>query len=147
MQIELSEQFHLLKNETYTGCLIQNKYECDGKRHTPLPKDQWIRHEGAHEAIISREQFDAVRTLLNATAEKYRKSGNSSPENPYVGKIFCSRCGRPVQRTDSKSGGSGHLNYYYTCRRCHDELKLERGIKRAPTLPLIALNKAVTNTL
>jgi DNA invertase Pin-like site-specific DNA recombinase len=135
----------MLRNETYTGVLVQGKYDCDGKRHTLLPSDQWIRHEDAHPAIISREQFDAVQSLMAETAVKYRKLGIPSPKNAYAGKIFCARCGRNVQRSDG--GAVGRVIYYYTCRRCADELKLEQGIARAPSLTLAKLDAAVGETL
>ncbi|MDR3278603.1 MAG: recombinase family protein [Oscillospiraceae bacterium] len=135
----------LLRNETYTGCLLQNKYDCDGKLHKLLPPDQWIRHEDAHPAIISREQFDAVQSLMAESTERYRKLGNPTPENAYAGKMFCTRCGRNVQRADG--GGRGRVIYYYTCRRCADKLKEEHGLRRAPSLSLAKLDAAVGETL
>ncbi|MDR1320989.1 MAG: recombinase family protein [Gracilibacteraceae bacterium] len=135
---------NLLRNETYTGRLLQNKYDCDGKKHRRLPSEQWIRHENAHSAIISQEQFGTVQTLLDGTAEKYRPKKRCLPENRYVGRIFCSRCGHPARRI---SGGSDNSIFYYICRRCADELKYERGIKRASSLTLARLDAVVTKTL
>lgn len=135
----------ILKNETYTGVLVQGKYACNGKRHRLLPQDQWIRHENKHPAIISREQFDAVQKLMDVATGQYRKIGNITPENAYAGKTFCSRCGEHIQRVDG--GGRGRTLYYYICRHCADELKQERGIKRAVSLPLVKLDALVTETL
>ncbi|MDR2357920.1 MAG: recombinase family protein [Oscillospiraceae bacterium] len=136
---------NILKNEVYTGCLTQGKYACEGKRHKLLPKEQWIRHEDSHPAIISKEQFAVVQTSVNAASDKYRKLGASIPENRYVGKVFCSRCGKTAARSDS--GRCGKSLFYYVCRTCLDELKSGLGVKRLPSLPLVRLDAIVTETL
>jgi DNA invertase Pin-like site-specific DNA recombinase len=135
----------MLQNETYTGTLVQGKYNCDGKRHTMLPKDQWIRHEGKHPAIIGREQFDAVQELMKETAAKYthRKRG-ALPENKYSGKIFCSRCGKAVTRAP---GGSKNLLFYYYCRQCDNDIKAEQGLTKISKLSQATLDAAVLGTL
>lgn len=59
----------ILKNEVYTGVLIQGKtkkinYKID--KRLKLDKEEWIRCEGAVPAIISKRQFlDANKTALH----------------------------------------------------------------------------------
>jgi DNA invertase Pin-like site-specific DNA recombinase len=137
----------MLHNETYTGSLFQGKYDCSGKKHVLLPKEQWIKHEDTHEAIISKEQFDAVAELLDALAEKYKKTGaTKTVENNYGGKVFCSRCGKVAARSDG-----GHIDtkvhYYYACPHCLADLKHELGLKRGSKLPLSKLDGLVMETL
>jgi hypothetical protein len=133
---------NLLRKEVYVGSLVQNKYRCEGKRHVFLPEEQWIRHENTHEAIVSRDLFDAVQKLMDAAAEKYRKTGKPMPENPYAGKLFCSRCGKKIQTC----GGIGiHVKYRYACRRCRDELN-ECAI-RVPSISHKRLDAALAETL
>ncbi len=58
---------HILKNETYTGCLVQNKYNklnYKSKKMIETTTDKWVRIEGTHEAIIDKAVFDRVQTLL-----------------------------------------------------------------------------------
>jgi DNA invertase Pin-like site-specific DNA recombinase/transposase-like protein len=137
---------NILQCETYTGTLVQGKYDCDGKRHTLLPKEQWIRHENTHQAIISREQFDAVQELMRETAAKYDRSESAPlPENRYAGKIFCSRCGKAAARV---TGGSTRGTvFYYRCRACGEDLKIELGLKTMPNLPLVRLDYIVMDYL
>jgi len=135
----------MLKCETYTGTLIQGKYDCDGKKHTMLPKEQWIRHKNTHPAIISREQYDAVQELIHDAAKKYeRGKGEPLPENRYTGKIFCSQCGHAAVRV---TGGSTHVLFYYRCRQCDEDLKNEFRLKRSRKLPLVELDLAVMESL
>ena len=135
----------MLKYETYTGTLVQGKYDCDGKRHAMLPKEQWIRHENTHPAIISREQFDAVQKLMQATAAKYeRGKGTPLSENRYAGKIYCSRCGHAALRM---TGGSTYVLFYYLCRQCNNDLKAELNLERTSKLPLVKLDSVVMETL
>ena len=136
----------MLHNETYTGCLIQGKYYCEGKKHNLLPRDQWIRHENKHPAIISRELFDDVQALLVDTAEKYKKPGvRKSPDNIYVGKVFCTRCGKATSR--ASGGAVTRERYYFSCRHCANDLKRELDLKRVPQLTLDKLNTIVSQSL
>ena len=137
----------ILHNETYTGTLLQGKYDCSGKKHILLPKDQWIAHENTHDAIISKELFDAVALLLNESAEKYKKTGATVyVENRYSGRIFCSRCSRAAIRTDGGHIGK-IINYYHYCPNCFTELKRGQGLKRGKKLSLEKLDAIVMDTI
>ena len=53
----------ILRNEAYIGNMVQGKcgtLSCKSKKLVEKPKDQWIRVEGTHEAIITRETWDTV---------------------------------------------------------------------------------------
>lgn len=56
----------ILSNELYTGVLLQGKdkkisYKLDTRKK--LPKEEWIRAEGAADAIISRDIFEKVQAM------------------------------------------------------------------------------------
>lgn len=56
----------ILSNEIYTGVLVQGKdrkisYKLPGRRK--LPKEEWIRAEGAVEPLVSREIFEQVQKM------------------------------------------------------------------------------------
>ncbi|MBQ9042803.1 MAG: recombinase family protein [Eggerthellaceae bacterium] len=58
----------ILRNEVYTGALAQGKTRRPNWRlhmGMPVPRDQWQRTERAHEAVVSRDDFEAVAQLLS----------------------------------------------------------------------------------
>lgn len=120
----------ILKNEAYTGCLVQGKKEktADGRKIN-VPKKDWFIHPDTHPAIISKDLFDTVQSTLAANFDRFKQTGERHDENIFIGKIFCSRCGRAVIRDT-------HVNRYnkkkiyptYYCRYCLPELKRANGI-------------------
>jgi len=103
----------ILENEIYTGVLEQ------GKRKKPnlkvpkreiIPKEQWIRVENAHEAIIDRHMFETVQELLK---QDTRAATRSVSVRPLSGIIFCADCNAAmVHKTNTKNG----KRYgYYVC--------------------------------
>jgi DNA invertase Pin-like site-specific DNA recombinase len=137
---------NMLQCETYTGTLVQGKYDCNGKRHTLLPKEHWVKHEDTHPAIICREKFDDVQKLMQEAAERHKIGKKAKTENPYSGKIFCSRCGKTAKRFTSGSS-NGNVRFYYCCRYCNDDLKHELGLARTSNLALVMLDSIVMETL
>jgi hypothetical protein len=136
----------LLRNEVYTGSLFQGKYACNGKTKKLLPPDKWIVHENTHEAIVSKEQFNAVSQLMTEAAARYEhKNLSGHYENNYAGKIICSRCGKVATRSDNRL--KPPVLYYYSCRHCCIELREENGLSKAPKLPLLKLDALVMATL
>ena len=138
----------ILRNETYTGSLIQNKYahNKNSKRYTALPKEQWVIKEHTHSGIISKEQFEAVAQLMQKSAKKYkRKNQSASSENRYWGKIFCSRCGKMAVRCENRQRDC--VSFYYICRYCIDEVKHENILNRASNMPIDKLDIIVMETL
>ena len=99
----------ILKNEKYCGDLLlqktvvtdylshQSKNNKDGKY-----ADLWLV-KNHHPAIISREVFDLVQTII-----KYRKGERylrPDFDNPLSTKLYCALCGRPLifqTRSDNK---------------------------------------------
>ncbi|MCL1843393.1 MAG: recombinase family protein [Defluviitaleaceae bacterium] len=103
----------ILENEVYTGVLEQ------GKRMTPnykvrkrvdVPKEQWVRVENAHEAVIERSLFDTVQKLLK---QDTRAAFRNSNVRPLSGIIFCADCkAAMVHKTNTKN----NKRYgYYVC--------------------------------
>ena len=72
----------LLRNEVYIGNMVQGKcgsLSYKSKKLVSKPKEEWIRVEGTHEPIISREVWD---TVVSIDQRKVRKpdteNGNRS---------------------------------------------------------------------
>lgn len=103
----------ILSNEIYTGVLIQGKSGTPNykvKKIVPKDESEWIRVEGAHEAIIEKRTFDDVRNIL-------RKDIRSAPDEdavyPFSGYLKCGDCGQNMVR---KMYARGDKTYtYYIC--------------------------------
>lgn len=64
----------MLCNEMYIGNMVQGKYgsvSYKTKQNKPRPKDEWYRVEGTHEAIIDRELWDKVQSLIEQNAKPF----------------------------------------------------------------------------
>lgn len=88
----------ILQNPVYIGTLEQGR-----TRSNPLypelskrvPKSEWIVKEGVHEAIVSREVFEAVGRLLKTDS---RSSPSQAEAYPFSGIVRCGTCGNTLSR-------------------------------------------------
>ena len=85
----------ILRNRVYLGELTSLKTEiinCKTKQRVIVPEDQRIVTIGAHEAIISIEQFEKVRQIRSQHIgpSAYKR------DNLFRGKLFCECCGHPL---------------------------------------------------
>ena len=133
---------NILRNEVYIGNQVQGKYEQQGMKSIAKPKEEWIVHQNTHPAIIDKEQFDSVQKLLNEAGIKFKKHGNKMDKNIFVGKVFCSRCGKALKRQyyHIKNG----TIYFYKCRNCDYELRRSKGFEKPPKFTLEQLEEIVT---
>lgn len=85
----------ILKDPVYLGDLVSLKTErinYKTKQRAAVPLDQQVYTSEAHEAIISRTQFERVqemRALHKCPAKNHR-------ENIFRGLLFCDCCGHPL---------------------------------------------------
>lgn len=103
----------ILKNEMYTGKMIQGKrrkINYKVRKSVTIDKDSWLCVDGTHEPIISKEKFDIVQELLS-------KDTRTSPSNEIVyalcGYIKCGNCGQNMIRRSVSRGKNKY--YYYHC--------------------------------
>ena len=84
----------ILSNEVYTGTIVSNRTTTRSyKDRTRIvnPASAWIRHEAAHEAIISLEDWKAVQELNEAS--KSRFSCTHKPvKKLFSSKLICADC-------------------------------------------------------
>lgn len=88
----------ILKNEIYTGTLIQGKATSPNhkvKKTVPKAPNEWSRTEHAHEAIIAPAQFDLVQRLM---LDDTRSPAGAKGVHLFSGKVFCADCGSPMVR-------------------------------------------------
>ena len=85
----------ILESEVYIGNLIQCKTGVISyKNHKVIAreKEEWIRAEGTHEPVVSKEIFLKVQELLKSS---YKRKANGNP-SVFSGYMTCGKCGRPM---------------------------------------------------
>ena len=102
---------NILKDEVYTGDMVQGKNQTFRRKQIPVDREKWIIVRGTHEAIIDRETFDKVQEIC-ARIRTQHKSVTAVPytENVLRGRIFCGCCGRHMNRRREKN-----KQYVYYC--------------------------------
>lgn len=107
--------YRILKNEIYTGTLVQGKTTSPNhkvKKTIPKSPDEWCRTEGAHEAIIAPAQFDLVQRLM---LDDTRSPAGANGVHLFAGKVFCADCGSPMVRKVSRYHDREYT--YFICGR------------------------------
>lgn len=93
---------NILKNEIYTGSMVQNKsfrHMCK-KNAISLPKEKWIVVENTHAPIIDRDTWNKVQDLLKRNTRQAGLTGNI---HMFAGYLKCGDCGRAMVKI--KRGG------------------------------------------
>ncbi|MBD5458474.1 MAG: recombinase family protein [Lachnospiraceae bacterium] len=96
----------ILTNENYTGTLVQGKVEKVNykvKKSVIKPEEEWTKVPEAHEAIISKEDFEIVQDLLKTDT---RAVSGEKKAHIYAGLLFCGDCMEPmIHRINKYKGG------------------------------------------
>lgn len=89
----------ILRAGVYAGDLVQGVSKVIDHKQVRASADEWTVVRDTHEAIVSRELFDAVQKALDHAAQqaKDREIHSWSP-NLLRGKIFCAHCGHSLHR-------------------------------------------------
>lgn len=107
----------LVHKEVYIGNMVQGKTGTMSYKSRKLinkPEDEWIRVEGTHEAIISREVWE---TCISIGQKKVRKSPTSDGiKSIFSGLVYCADCGfkmrNTVERFTYKDGRPGRYSAF-----------------------------------
>ncbi len=111
----------ILTSDVYIGNLTQSKYaKVSYKSKTVRMQDEreWITVEDTHEAIITKEDFDAVQEIIRSNR---RIQSPSKQQNPLARIIKCGRCKRAMAMTEYRGEGA-YRAYYCTTYHKHKEL-------------------------
>lgn len=103
----------ILSNEVYLGHLIQGKTEKINyklKKSVEKPKEEWVKVENTHEAIISEDNFLIVQNLLKVDS---RVSPVSEKSSLFAGVLFCGDCGEQMIRRVNRYKDTQKV--YYIC--------------------------------
>lgn len=102
----------ILEDEVYLGHLIQGKRRKISYKVSKIvaaDESEWIKVENTHEAIVSQEDFDRVRQILQ---DNSFKRPNSAYNNIFAAKLFCGDCGAAM----AVGGVKGKPIRYAYCR-------------------------------
>ena len=117
----------ILNDETYTGTLVQwrrKKVNYKVKDYIDNPESEWKRTENAHEAIISKQDFDLVQKIMRLDT---RTAPGGKEVYIFSGVLICGSCGaRMTRKTVPYKGEKYHYYYCPTTKK--------RGCKNAPTI-------------
>ncbi len=98
----------ILTNEMYTGVMVQGKettYNYKFKERIKVPKEDWIRVENMHEAIISKADFEIVQSVLQKDT---RTAPNKEQVYLFSGFVKCADCGGNLVRKVVKNNGKSY---------------------------------------
>ena len=126
----------ILENEIYTGTLLQGKtYRPNYKIRKPVarPQKDWFRKEDAHEAVISRKDFELVRSIMDTDTHQ---SAGQETVYPFSGIVYCGNCNQSCNRKQTVKKNKSYFYYgcylsnHTTCCRgfCINESYLEQTV-------------------
>lgn len=131
----------ILTNEIYVGTLIQGKESTPNykvKVREKKPQEEWSRVENAHEAIISRADFEIISDIIQKDT---RVIAGKSTVSVYSGYLVCADCGCSMVRKKAYSGAFEYV--YYVCAGN----KKNKDTCSSHRISENALNLAITKTL
>lgn len=105
----------ILTSEMYIGNMVQNTYNkirYNSKKLRAVNKEDYIIVPDTHEAIISKEVFDKVQTLLKVNSKLVAKS---KKEYLFSGLLKCKECGHSISILERKNKKSD--SHYTQCNQ------------------------------
>ena len=109
---------NILTEEGYTGALINHRTETRHGKATPVPADQWQRHEDFYPAIVTKEEWQKTQVLLKQNA---RPAVQNRATHRYTGLLTCGNCGQPFVPMIRYWNGSRRVEY--VCKGYHRQGK------------------------
>ena len=107
----------IINNEVYIGNMVQGKAGTLSYKNRKLvskPQDEWIRVEGTHEPLISRDVWDTV-VSINAKHVRKRET-TDGVKSVFTGLLYCADCGfkmkNNVERFKYKDGTPGRYSSF-----------------------------------
>lgn len=119
----------ILTGEYYIGNIVHGKQRkaLDTRRkNVRTNKDNWVRVEGTHEALIDKEIFEKTQERIeqirvtHLEGMKPREDLPKIPENKFVYKIFCGECEAAMTM---RRFGHRNSGFRYTCKRHQHNVK------------------------
>ncbi|SDF85395.1 protein of unknown function [Fontibacillus panacisegetis] len=95
----------ILTNPHYVGDLVQGRQttvSVTSKVHEEIPREQQIITENAHQAIISREDFEAVQQYM--MGRKRQQAKPKAKKHLFTNYLFCADCGKALWYVHYRKG-------------------------------------------
>ena len=113
----------ILRNEKYKGTLLQQKtFTVSFLSHKRQKNDEYVPafyQDGAHEAIISIDQWDRVQKRLDNSSRKYigrnRDLNKYNAQYPLSGTLICLKCGNTFKRRTWSGSDRKNIKHVYQC--------------------------------
>ena len=128
----------IISNPKYKGYYVGNKVrivDMFTKKQKFLPPEEWVMFKDETgdivPAIVSEELWDKANEILARRSEDVKnRQGICNHANLLTGKLFCTHCGAPYYRRESKSK-DGTVNSKWVCSN-----KINSGADACPSFPL-----------
>lgn len=132
---------HMLKNETYTGAMVQGKkvQNMRSRQHV-VNRKNWIVVPNTHEAIISQAVWERTQKLLQ---RNNRQTAENYDDNIMSGLVFCGRCKKTMILNHWKRA-DGSIN---ACFYCGTYKRKGKEFCSPHTLPAELLERLVKDDL
>lgn len=122
----------IIENEVYIGNTLQGKsitLSYKSKKQIEKEKEEWIRVEDTHEAIISKEIFAIANTMLKRDLNNSR---GKDKIDIFTGMLFCKECGSSLIRRTIKYKEREEI--FYICSKYNKEKSCSRYSIKEETL-------------
>lgn len=121
-KIAHSTMSNMISNPKYKGYYVGNKVKVVDmftKKQKFLPPEEWVMFKDESgeivPAIVSEELWDKANEILRRRSEDVKnRQGICSHANLLTGKLFCTECGQPYYRRESKDK-KGNKNSKWVC--------------------------------
>ena len=128
----------IISNPKYKGYYVGNKVrivDMFTKKQKFLPPEEWVMFKDETgeivPAIVSEEIWDKANEILRRRSEDVKnRQGICNHANLLTGKLFCTHCGAPYYRRESK-GRDGKVNSKWVCSN-----KINNGADACPSFPI-----------
>ncbi len=128
----------IISNPKYKGYYVGNKVrivDMFTKKQKFLPPEEWVMFKDETgeivPAIVSEELWDKANQILARRSEDVKnRQGICNHANLMTGKLYCSHCGTPYYRRESKSK-DGRINSKWVCSN-----KINNGADACPSFAI-----------
>ncbi len=128
----------IISNPKYKGYYVGNKVrvvDMFTKKQKFLPPDEWVMFKDESgeivPAIVSEDLWDRANEVLTRRSEDVKnRKGICNHANLLTGKLYCTHCGAPYYRRESKDK-NGNVNSKWVCSN-----KINNGADACPSFPI-----------
>ena len=121
-KIAHSTMANMIANPKYKGYYVGNKVKVVDmftKKQKFLPPEEWVMFKDETgeivPAIVTEELWEAANVILRRRSEDVKnRQGICNHANLLTGKLFCTHCGMPYYRRESKDK-QGNVNSKWVC--------------------------------